>query len=137
MPGTVIVLGTAPLEDRILPGVAREYGWSLKRVRDVRSLQNISEQYEIVAVLFQADESQMTPGDMIGAIRAAAPGARPILCHRFADSIPWPAMAAAGAFHSLLVPFAVPEVRQSFGFVWAGQGIAEPASRVKTRKSAA
>lgn len=137
MPATVIVLGAAPLEVRILPGIAREYGWLLKRIQDVRDLQNIREQCRIVAVLFQADESQMAPGDMIDAIRAAAPGARPIICHRFADSTPWPAMAAAGAFHSLRVPFAVPEVRQSFGFVWAGQGIPEPASLMKTWKAVA
>ena len=137
MPATVIILGAAPLEVRILPGIAHEYGWSLKSAQHVTDLRNIREQCRIVAVLFQADESQMAPGDMIDAIRAAAPGARPIVCHRFSDSTPWPAMAAAGAFHSLRVPFAVPEVRQSFGFVWAGQGIPAQASLMKTWKAVA
>ena len=137
MPATVIILGAATLEVRILPGIAREYGWLVKRVPDVSDLRNIREQCRIVAILFQADQSQLAPVDAMDAIRAAAPGAKLILCHRFADSTPWPAMAAAGAFHSLRVPFAAPEVRQSFGFVWAGQAIPAPASLIKTWKAVA
>lgn len=50
-------------------------------------------------------------------VKAAAPGALPILCHRFGEAVDWPQAANAGAFHSLLLPFDLREVRQSLGFV--------------------
>ena len=36
-----------------------------------------------------------------------------ILCHGFAETVDWPQAADAGAFHSLLWPFDVREIRQS------------------------
>lgn len=44
-----------------------------------------------------------------------------MLCHGFAEMIDWPQVADAGAFHSLLLPFDVREVRQSLGFVWGAK----------------
>ena len=137
MSASVILLGAPPFEGRILPGIAGEFGWAFNRARHVEDLQMIGEQCSIVAVLFQADRLQAVSAGMIEAIRLAAPGARPIICQRFSDSTSWPAMAAAGAFHSLRVPFAVPEVRQSFGFVWAGMGIPKPVYVMKTWKAVA
>ena len=124
MPATIVVFSPVPIEDRILSAAAHEYGWSLRRVRDVVALKIVREQCNIVAVVFHPAESKLAPVDVIGAICTAAPGAKLIVCTRFADATPWPVLAAAGAFHSLRVPFAMPEVRQSFGFVWAGQSLA-------------
>ena len=122
MASTVVILGAGSAEDRILPGVAREFGWAVECVPDIEALGKIGPQCQIVAVLFQLDPSGMFPAGVIDAMRAAAPGARPIVCNRFADCTSWPEMAGAGVFHFLRIPFAAPEVRQSFGFVWAAQG---------------
>ena len=124
MQGTVVVFSSGPLEDCILTAAAHEYGWFLKRVQNILALKIVREQCNIVAVIFDPVESQIAPVELIGVIRAVTPGAKPIVCTRFADSTPWPVLAAAGAFQSLQIPFALPEVRQSFGFVWAGQRLA-------------
>ncbi len=59
-------------------------------------------------------------------IEARAPGARPVLCHGFADNIDWPNAAKAGAFHSLLLPFRLSEVRHSLGFIWGARKCSAP-----------
>jgi hypothetical protein len=44
-----------------------------------------------------------------------------IACHGFAESIDWPELCDAGAFHTLWLPLKENEVRQSLGFVWGSE----------------
>jgi len=123
MAGIVVALGAIPFADQIVRLAAAEYGWPLKLAQSVSALENLGKHFEIAAVVFQLWEGQMDPRQTVRFIRSAAPGAKPILVHRFTDSFSWPEMAAAGAYHAIRVPFALPEVRQSFGFVWAARGV--------------
>jgi len=123
MAGIIVVLGAIPFADQIVRVAAAEYGWPLKLAQSVSALENLGKHFDIAAVVFRLREWHMDPRQTIREIRVAAPRARPILVHRFTDPFSWPEMAVAGAYHAIRVPFALAEVRQSFGFVWAARGV--------------
>jgi len=45
------------------------------------------------------------------------PEARLVACHGLAESIDWPELCDAGAFHALGLPLNEDEVRSSLGFI--------------------
>jgi hypothetical protein len=59
--------------------------------------------------------------EAIRRLRLTLPEVRVIACHGFAESIDWPELSDAGAFHALWLPLKENEVRQSLGFVWEAE----------------
>ena len=116
--GTVVLAGSLPVEHLALDILVAEFGWSLNQASSLRGLAELNADYNVVAVLFSPRSLALPWEHALRGILDAAPGALPILCHRFADAIDWPQVAEAGGFHSLLLPFTRGEVRQSLGFVW-------------------
>jgi DNA-binding NarL/FixJ family response regulator len=75
----------------------------------------------VLAVLIQAGTLDMPWPDAMRAIRAVAPRARIIVCHKVDQAHFRTEMVDSGAFGVLLSPLAHSEVRQSLGFVWASK----------------
>lgn len=119
--GTVVLLGSLPVERLVLDCLASEFGLSFQQVDNLRNSPNLSLIDDAVAVLFSPRSLGLPWEEALKAVLNAFPKAFPILCHGFADSIDWPEMADAGAFHSIPMPFSVAEVRQSLGFVWGAK----------------
>jgi hypothetical protein len=115
--GTVVLAGNARINHPALDLLVAEFGWSLKRTENLGCLAELSATDSLVAVLFSPKDLDLSWDQALRSILDAAPGALPILCHGFAETIDWPQAAEAGAFHSLLVPFDLREVRQSLEFV--------------------
>jgi hypothetical protein len=59
--------------------------------------------------------------ETIRRLKLELPEVRLVACHGFAESIDWPALSEAGAFHSLWLPLKESEVRRSLGFVWEAE----------------
>jgi len=116
--GTVVLAGSFPVDHLNLDGMAAEFGWSVTETSSLRGLAELNTDRNVVAVLFNPRSLALGWDQALRAVQEAAPRALLILCHGFADSIDWPQVAEAGAFHSLLLPFAGHEIRQSLGFVW-------------------
>jgi hypothetical protein len=114
----VVLAGGLSVEHVALDSVVAEFGWSLKKACGFRALAALSAESNLVAVLFSPHQLSLPWEQALKEVLEAAPSALPILCHGFRDLIHWPQAARAGAFHSLLVPFNVREVRQSLGFVY-------------------
>jgi hypothetical protein len=122
--GTVILAGVGD-EPLHLEALVAEFGWSFKTLDNLGCLREINAADNLVSVLFSPKDLNMPWEQALRIILSAAPGALPILCHRFAETIDWPEVAAAGAFHSLLLPFNLQEVRQSLGFVRSARASVE------------
>jgi hypothetical protein len=123
--GTVVLVGNLTVEPMALDFLVLEFGWTFKTVDNLTLLRELSATDNVVSVLFSPKDLNLTWDRALRCILASAPGALPILCHGFAETIDWPQAAEAGAFHSLLLPFDLPEVRQSLGFVRSAKAGAE------------
>jgi len=121
MKGGVVVLGNLSIGSLPLEDLAKEFGWTLERAFSLEALGNLAAERDIAAVLFDSADLQMLWKQALPLVREAAPGSLAILCHRFSEAIPWAELTEAGAFHSLRLPLALHEVRQSFGFAWAAK----------------
>lgn len=117
--GMIILLGDVPRAG--LDHVAREFGCSTERVESFEDLRNIHDRDKIAAVFFEPHAFKLSWQTALKLVLDAAPSAFPIVCRRFSDLIDWPALAEAGAFHTVTVPFDEVEVRHSLGFVWAAK----------------
>jgi DNA-binding NtrC family response regulator len=118
---TIVVFGNLPIEPRALDFPAAEFDWSLSVAKNWIELQDLAARQDVVAVLFNATTLGLSWKEALLRIAAAAPEARPIVCHQFSDLIDWPKLVDAGAFHSLAVPLDSQEVRKSLGFIWASR----------------
>lgn len=116
--GIVVLVGGLRIERLALDGLVMEFGFSFKQVESLWDLRNLNLDHDLVAVLFSPANLGLRSDEALRSVLDAAPRALPILCHGFADHIDLPKLADAGAFHSLLMPFNLAEVRQSLGFVW-------------------
>jgi len=119
--GTVVLLGSLPIERLVLDRLVSEFGFSFKEAERLESVQNLNASDEVVAVFFSPSGLGLPWDEALRSVLNAFPTALPILCHGFADDVDWPEMADAGAFHSIPVPFSVAELRQSLGFVWGAK----------------
>ena len=129
MQPAIVSVGALPIDDR-LRSLAREFGWSLVRV-PAAQIQATGDAFDVIAILFEPRAVASSWQEALEMVRTAAPRALPIVCHRFSESLPWPELAVAGAFHELWLPFDLREVRQSWGFVHAAglKQSARPAQR--------
>jgi DNA-binding NtrC family response regulator len=121
-PETVVLAGVWVIDQAALDDLAAEFGWSVARVSSICQLADMKADGNLAAVLFNPQGLGLTKLGLtwesaLQAVRQAAPGALPIVCHGFADTVDWPQLAEAGAFHLLRMPFHLSEVRQSLGFV--------------------
>jgi|HubBroStandDraft_6_1064221.scaffolds.fasta_scaffold1022303_1 DNA-binding NtrC family response regulator len=115
---TVVFLGDVSDECFALGDIARSFGWSLEMVGDLTQLRSLSWNRDVVAVLFDPGTVAASAGHALQLVRNAAPDALQIVCQRFSDSIPWPDLAAEGAFHALRKPLSPSEFRLSLGFAF-------------------
>jgi len=121
MEKAVVIVGNLLVDCLRLAEIAREFGWALEKATDLVHLKALSRDYDPVVVLFDSTGLQEPWQRALQTILAAAPGALPIVCHRFSDTISWPDLVQAGAFHSLRLPLDPREVHQSLGFAWSVQ----------------
>lgn len=112
--------------------VAEEFGWTVGIADDLCEAAAVHACRRTSAVLFHRDAfGPCSWLDAVRLLKSALPEVRPVVCHEFSESIDWPALCDAGAFHSLWLPLNENEVRRSFGFVWeADKRLAEAADRV-------
>jgi DNA-binding NtrC family response regulator len=118
---TVVFFGNFAVEQRLLDQAAVPFGWSIKIAKSISRLRDLGAKSDVVAVLSDLALLAEPWNEALKAVRCAAPKALPIVCQRFSDTILWPELAEAGAFHSVTLPLNPCEVRQSFGFVWAAR----------------
>jgi hypothetical protein len=114
MTGNIIVMpGSARLDLQTLQAVAGDFGWTVKVVG------HMPEAAEAQAVLFHRDALGLGCSwvDAVHLLRLALPEARLVACHGLAESIDWPELCDAGAFHALGLPLSENEVRKSLGFI--------------------
>jgi hypothetical protein len=109
----IVMPGSARLDLQALQAVAGEFGWA------VRVTDDLHEAGSAQAVLFHRDA--LGPGcswlDAVRQLRLALPEVRLVACHGLWESIDWPVLCDAGAFHALGLPLRSNEVRQSLGFI--------------------
>lgn len=112
----VVLPGSSRLESAVLHRVAQEFGWEVNVARDLFEAGG----RRTVAVLFSRDALGAELGWMetTRLLKSALPDVRLVACHGFTDTIDWPALTEAGAFHSLWLPLKEEEVRRSLGFLW-------------------
>jgi hypothetical protein len=115
--GTVVLAGNLPIEHLALDLLVEEFGWSLRECSNLRGVAELNTDHNLVAVLFYPHSLGLPWDRALHGVLDAAPRALPILCHAFSEAIDWPQVAEAGAFYSLLLPFAMDEVRRTLGFV--------------------
>jgi hypothetical protein len=117
----IVMPGSARLDLQALQAVAGEFGWAVSVVGDLR------EAVSARTVLFYRDA--LGPGcswlDAVRRLKRALPGVRLIACHGLAESIDWPELCDAGAFHALGLPLRANEVRKSLGFISAAEKISD------------
>jgi hypothetical protein len=116
MPENIILMpGSARVDLLALQTVAGEFGWAVRVADDLREAESAQ------TVLFYRDA--LGPGcswlDAVRQLRLALPGARLIACHGLWESIDWPELCDAGAFHAIGLPLRANEVRKSLGFISA------------------
>lgn len=129
--GTVALLGEVNIELAVFGILAANFSWAVDRAATLCSLREMSATENVVAVLFDARNLGVSWNDALESVLAAAPTALPIVCTGFSESVRWPELADAGAFHELLVPINEGEARRCLGFIWAAkrgdQGEPDPA----------
>ncbi len=120
--GCVVLLGDFSNERVDVASIARDFSWTVSGASDLSGLREIGRSATVVAVLMQACGGlNMHWPDAMRAVRAAAPRARIIVCHKVDQAHLRNQMIDAGAFGVLLLPLVHSEVRQSLGFVWASK----------------
>ncbi len=111
----VLMPGSARVDSEALQTVAGEFGWAVRVTHDLREASSAQ------TVLFHRDA--LGPGcswlDAVRQLRLALPEARLVACHGLWESIDWPELCDAGAFHAIGLPLRADEVRKSLGFISA------------------
>lgn len=116
-----VILMTRADKDRhtILHTLAADFGWTVKVTSDLSAVTAAQANCMTAAVFFCHDA--LGPGysrqETIRLLRAALPQARLVVCHGFSETIDWPELSDAGAFHELWLPLQENEVRLCLGFV--------------------
>jgi hypothetical protein len=128
----IVMAGQASFDLGAVHTIAGEFGWTVGIFDDLREAAAAHPYRGTSTVLFHRDAFGTHSWiDAVRLLKSALPGVRPVACHGFSESIDWPALCDAGAFHSLWLPLKENEVRRSFGFVWeAERRLADAADRV-------
>ena len=115
--GILALVGDLHIDRQALDLIAADFHWSVKQFRTIYELAQANDN-NLIAVFFDPKSLSLPQERALRVVLEAAPGALPILCHRFAEAVDWPQLAEAGAFHSLRFPLDLREARQTLGFVW-------------------
>lgn len=128
----IVMPGLASFDLGAVHTAAGEFGWTVGIADDLCEVVAAQAHQRMSAVLFHRDAFGSNSWlDAVRLLKSALPDVRPVACHGFSESIDWPALCDAGAFHSLWLPLKENEVRRSFGFLWeAEKRVAEAADRV-------
>jgi len=132
--GCVVLLGDFSNERLDMSWIERDFCWSMAQASDLAGFNQIARGGTVSAVLIHAGTLKVSWRDAMRAIRAVAPRARVIVCHRGEQAHFRTEMVDSGAFGVLLAPLAQSEVRQSLGFIWASRAAAKvvsTASRIR------
>jgi hypothetical protein len=115
----VVMPGSTRLDLSVIDAIAGEFGWKIQIAEDAGEVAAVASLRKVRAVLLCSDAfgPSVFWQDAIRLANFVFPGAPVIALHGFAESIAWPELCDAGAFHSLWVPLKENEVRQSLGFV--------------------
>jgi len=119
--GCVVLLGDFSNERLDVASIAGDFCWNVSGTSDLYGIREIGRSHTVVAVLMQSSALSMHWRDAMRAVRAAAPRARTVVCHKVDQAHLRNQMIDAGAFGVLLSPLAYSEVRQSLGFIWAAK----------------
>ena len=119
--GTIALLGDVNIEPAVLGVLAANFSWAVDRAATLGSLRDLSATENVVAVFFEAGNLGISWNDALESVLTAAPRALPIVCTGFSESIRWPELAEAGAFHELRLPIDEGEARRCLGFIWAAK----------------
>ena len=120
MSGTVVLLGKLPVERAPLEPLAKKFGWSVQSAENLSQVESLGAS-NIVSILFNPQDLHRDWRHALQMVAHAVPDAFPIICCRFSEVIYLQDAAETGAFHLLHYPFALNEVRQSFGFAREAQ----------------
>jgi len=114
MNGCILVMpGPDDVDLPTLRTVAAEFGWDVQigNVRDA-----------VVPKALLLHREAFGPGncwlEVVRVCRSKLPEVRLIVCHGLSETMDWPALSRAGAFHAVSLPLRESEFRQSLGFVW-------------------
>jgi len=118
----VVLLGDLSSAPSPLGDVIQSFGWALEQVSNFENLRKLHRDRSVVAVLFEPNALGIAWKEALSRIIEAAPDSLPMVCQRFSETVAWPELAEAGAFHSLSLPLDVRELRQSLGFAWTAKG---------------
>jgi DNA-binding response OmpR family regulator len=114
---TIALWGDFSNQPVALDTIGSEFSWSVDTVADLRGLEDLCRRNNVIAVLLNARSIDVSWEEALKAVRAIAPLARPVICHSAPEMHHRREMTDAGAYHTLLLPLDLREVRQSFGFV--------------------
>jgi DNA-binding NtrC family response regulator len=119
--GTVALLGNLSIDRKLFDSVASEFELTVDQAPTLGALRDMCGSREVSAVVFDARSFGLSWHDALESVLGSAPRALPVLCAGFAESIPWPELAEAGAFHVLRRPIKESEARHTLGFIWAAK----------------
>jgi hypothetical protein len=118
----IVMPGQASFDFGAVQSVAGEFGWTVGIADDLREVAAAHAYLRTSAVLFHREAFGSNSWfDAVRLLKSVLPDVRPVVCHGFSESIDWPALCDAGAFHSLWLPLKENEVRRSFGFLWEAE----------------
>ncbi|HTA45078.1 MAG TPA: hypothetical protein VK789_21675 [Bryobacteraceae bacterium] len=119
--GMVTLLGNLNIDRELFESVASEFELTVDQAPTLGALREMCGSRDVAAVLFDARNLGLSWNDALESVLRSAPRALPIVYAGFAESIPWPELAEAGAFHVLRRPIKESEARHTLGFVWAAK----------------
>jgi hypothetical protein len=117
MCSSLVLLGELSGGEAPLDFFAAKHGWTLECVRSLDALKVLSNERDVRGVLFSPRNLAMPWERALELVVKTVPKALPIICHGFAENVPWTEAAAAGAFLPLWLPLHPDEVKQCMGFV--------------------
>ena len=119
--GTVALLGNLSIDRKLFESVASEFELMVDQASTPAALREMCTNRDVAAVLFDARNLGLSWNDALETVLRSAPRALPVVCAGFAESIPWPELAEAGAFHVIRRPIKESEARHTLGFIWAAK----------------
>lgn len=119
----VVMPGSDRRREPALHAIAADFGWTVEVTNDLSAVAAAQSSRKTVATLFCHDA--LGPGvswlETIRRLRIALPKTRLVVCHGFSETIDWPELSDAGAFHELWLPLQENEARLCLGFVWEAE----------------
>jgi hypothetical protein len=134
MPKNIVMMpGSNRDHHQPLHAVAADFGWTVDVTNDLSAVAAAQSHRTTVAAFFCHDA--LGPGhsrmETIRLMGLALPKVNLVVCHGFSETIDWPELSDAGAFHELWLPLRENEVRLCLGFVREADARAAAARTLK------